>query len=304
MMKNMNMGKDDASRNLIVNYLPPTYDEKRFKDLFSSYGTVEKIKLITDPVSGASRCYGFVVMSTLHEAQRAIRELSGFDISGKKLRVAYAQPSAINGAPSPSINVFISGFGSTLNEHQLREMAKPHGEILEVKLLDLGKHPRGVGFVRFSNVSQAEACVRNLNGYEMPSPTGPITLAVKFAERKQSKGSNMSRQHQHPSMLGFPFALPHDQNKQFMGSKGFGAGAPSTIFVHGISGAAESDVLQSVYSIFGSIGRIVKVDIPKHATGEPRNFCFIHFADFAAAQAALSFNGQVIAGRQLQVRYK
>eukprot|EP01064_Diplonema_japonicum_P015102 TRINITY_DN22873_c0_g1_i1.p1 TRINITY_DN22873_c0_g1~~TRINITY_DN22873_c0_g1_i1.p1 ORF type:complete len:298 (+),score=97.57 TRINITY_DN22873_c0_g1_i1:51-944(+) len=297
MMKNMNLLKEDASRNLIVNYLPTTYDEKRFKDLFSVHGTVEKIKLITDPVSGASRCYGFIVMSSAAEAQRAIRELSGFDINGKKLRVAYAQPSAVNGGPSPSINVFLSGFGSALNEHQIRELAAPHGEIIEVSVMDTTKHPRGVGFVRYANVAQAEACVRALNGYEMPTQSGtPITLAVKFAERKQQKGSGGNRQQQMSSMLSFPFALPHEQHKQF--------GSPNTIFVHGISGAAESDVLQSVYTVFGGIGRIVKVDVPKHATGEPRNFCFIHFADFTAAQAALSFNGQVIGGRQLQVRYK
>eukprot|EP01060_Flectonema_neradi_P003142 TRINITY_DN11_c0_g2_i1.p1 TRINITY_DN11_c0_g2~~TRINITY_DN11_c0_g2_i1.p1 ORF type:complete len:309 (+),score=72.68 TRINITY_DN11_c0_g2_i1:68-994(+) len=297
------VSKEEASCNLIVNYLPANYDERQFKELFQQFGTIDKIKLLTDPQTGASKCYGFVKFARPEEADRAIRDMSGFEVQGKKLRVAYAQSALMQTGPSPSINVFFSGFGSYLTEQQIKEMASEFGEVQDVSVLDVNKHQRGVGFVRFTNVSQAENCVNTLNGREFTAPhNGTFTLAVKYAERKQ-RNTHSGRQQQqqlHQAMLQFPFNM-------MQGGKGFGGmptGGSNTVFVHGIAGANENVVLQAVYAIFGAIGRILKVDVPKHITGEPRNFCFIHFSDFAAAQAALTFNGHVIENRQLQVRFK
>eukprot|EP01060_Flectonema_neradi_P003141 TRINITY_DN11_c0_g1_i1.p1 TRINITY_DN11_c0_g1~~TRINITY_DN11_c0_g1_i1.p1 ORF type:complete len:235 (+),score=57.06 TRINITY_DN11_c0_g1_i1:70-774(+) len=201
--------KEEASCNLIVNYLPGSYDERQFKELFQQFGTIDHIKLLIDPQTGSSKCYGFVKYSRPEEADRAIREMSGFEVLGKKLRVAYAQSGLMHQGPSPSINVFFSGFGSYLTEQQIREMASEFGEVIEANILDVNKHQRGVGFVRFSNVSQAENCVNTLNGREFTAPhnNGTFSLVVKFAERKQ-RNTHSGRQHQqqwNQAMLQFPF---------------------------------------------------------------------------------------------------
>eukprot|EP01063_Lacrimia_lanifica_P015162 TRINITY_DN2197_c3_g1_i1.p1 TRINITY_DN2197_c3_g1~~TRINITY_DN2197_c3_g1_i1.p1 ORF type:complete len:336 (+),score=125.71 TRINITY_DN2197_c3_g1_i1:46-1053(+) len=308
---------DDAQCNLIVNYLPGSYNEFQVKQLFAQHGTVEKCKLISDPMTGQSKCFGFVVMSSPKEAIAAIRALSGYEAApGKKLRVAYAQPSNV---PSPSINVFLSGFGTGLNEEQIIEMCKKYGEVKEVKMLDTRKHPRGVAFVRFASVAMAEDCIHRLNGVEMRTPPPsqtPYTLAVKFAERKQTKHSaqRAAQYAHHPpgGMMPFPFPgmfppgmhppehMHHHHHKHpFMGH-----GPGFTVFVHGLTAASEAELMGDVYNLFSVFGRIVRVDVPKHATGEPRNFCFCHFADFEGSRGALTLNGLPYKGRHLQVRYK
>eukprot|EP01063_Lacrimia_lanifica_P010364 TRINITY_DN1706_c0_g1_i1.p1 TRINITY_DN1706_c0_g1~~TRINITY_DN1706_c0_g1_i1.p1 ORF type:complete len:374 (+),score=142.17 TRINITY_DN1706_c0_g1_i1:67-1188(+) len=302
--------------NLIVNYLPVSYTEQQMKTLFEKYGHVEKAKLINDPVTGQSKCYGFIIYENQQEADRAIRELSGYELQGKKLRVAHAQPT---GQPSPSINVFMSGFGSSLDEERIGEIASQAsgGHVREVKMLDLAKHPRGVAFVRFASVAEAEACVNALNNTNMQTNDRAITLTVKYAERKQHK-NGQNQQHmrhghhpahhhmQHFGGLGFPFGMfgAEGPKQHFGGMGGMNPGTPPTVFVHGLTAPTEHELTSIVYQLFANFGRIHRVDVPKHVTGEPRNFCFIHFADYAGANGALSFNGQLYKGRQLQVRWK
>ncbi|KAJ9469762.1 Protein elav [Diplonema papillatum] len=329
MMKNMTMVREDAARNLIVNYVPAQWDENQLRAFFSGHGHVVKAKLIMDQVTGASKGYGFITFSNAGEATRAMRELSGTEVLGKKLRVAYAQAAIAAGGPSPSVNVFISGFGTAFDEHYIRQLAAKHGEVQDVRVLDITKHPRGVAFVRFERISQAESCVNQLSGVELNTAGGPITLSVKFAERKQRHKQPPMRQpmHQPHSLGNFPFHMPHESVLEQYPSRfphGFPAheyppvdyhhhhhpaagGHMKTVFVHGLTGATEADIMQSVYSLFSRAGnnRIMKVDVPKHATGEPRNFCFVHMVDYASAHSAVvALDGYDIGGRQLQVRLK
>jgi RNA recognition motif-containing protein len=51
--------------------------------------------VITDRVSGQSRGFGFVEMSTQDEAQAAIAKLDGQPFGGRRLTVAMANPPAV-----------------------------------------------------------------------------------------------------------------------------------------------------------------------------------------------------------------
>eukprot|EP00659_Diplonema_papillatum_P018667 gene18667-28817_t len=82
---------DDASRNLIVNYLPKSVDEEQLRTMFQRYGEIERAKLMTEEPSGESKCYGFVKFADAQSAVNAIRGLNGHEMEGKKLRVAYSQ---------------------------------------------------------------------------------------------------------------------------------------------------------------------------------------------------------------------
>ncbi|HVC64949.1 MAG TPA: hypothetical protein VNF52_05675, partial [Candidatus Dormibacteraeota bacterium] len=48
--------------------------------------------VITDKFSGQSRGFGFVEMATSEEAQRAISELNGKDLDGRKITVNVSNP--------------------------------------------------------------------------------------------------------------------------------------------------------------------------------------------------------------------
>ena len=57
---------------IYVGGLPYATTESQLDDLFAPHGTVESVRVITDKVTGQSRGFGFVEMSTDEEAKAAI----------------------------------------------------------------------------------------------------------------------------------------------------------------------------------------------------------------------------------------
>ena len=66
--------------------------ENDLQDLFAAYGPVSEVNLITDRMSGRSRGFGFVTMSTPEGAQAAIGALAGKEVGGRALTVNEARP--------------------------------------------------------------------------------------------------------------------------------------------------------------------------------------------------------------------
>ena len=59
---------------------------------FTQVGQVESAKVIIDKMTGRSKGFGFVEMSTEDEAQKAIAELDQKELDGRELNVNEAQP--------------------------------------------------------------------------------------------------------------------------------------------------------------------------------------------------------------------
>lgn len=66
--------------------------ENDLQDLFASHGPVSEVNLITDRMSGRSRGFAFVTMSTPEGAQAAIQALAGKELGGRALTVNEARP--------------------------------------------------------------------------------------------------------------------------------------------------------------------------------------------------------------------
>ena len=66
--------------------------EQDIKDLFSEYGEVESVKMITDKYTGQSRGFSFVEMESEDDAKKAISALNGSAFMGRTLTVAEARP--------------------------------------------------------------------------------------------------------------------------------------------------------------------------------------------------------------------
>ncbi len=78
------------STNIYVGNLPYTATAEEIRDLFSAYGTVESVKLITDRETGRLRGFGFVEMAS--GAEEAIAALDQTELSGRRLTVNPARP--------------------------------------------------------------------------------------------------------------------------------------------------------------------------------------------------------------------
>lgn len=71
--------------------------EEGLRDLFSQSGTVVSASVVTDPMSGRSRGFGFVEMATAEEAQKAVTDTNGRELDGRRLNVEIAKPKASSG---------------------------------------------------------------------------------------------------------------------------------------------------------------------------------------------------------------
>jgi RNA recognition motif-containing protein len=78
--------------NIYVGNLPFTVDSQEVEDLFTQYGSVTSVNLITDRETGRLRGFGFVEMGTDAEAEAAIEALNGTDLKGRTLTVNEARP--------------------------------------------------------------------------------------------------------------------------------------------------------------------------------------------------------------------
>ena len=78
-------------KKLFIGNLPPSTTDKDLTALFSEFGTVRSLKLITDVFSGQCKGFGFIEMEG-HEARAAIAALDGRDFNGKPKRVGFETP--------------------------------------------------------------------------------------------------------------------------------------------------------------------------------------------------------------------
>ena len=80
------------AKKLYVGGLPYATTDDALAAAFSKAGKVESAKIITDKMSGRSKGFGFVEMSSDEEAQAAIEAFDGKDFEGRKLTVNVARP--------------------------------------------------------------------------------------------------------------------------------------------------------------------------------------------------------------------
>jgi RNA recognition motif-containing protein len=79
-------------KKLYVGGLPYSTTDDELKEKFAEAGTVDTATIIMDKMSGRSKGFGFVEMSTEEEAAKAIDLFNGKDFGGRSLTVAEARP--------------------------------------------------------------------------------------------------------------------------------------------------------------------------------------------------------------------
>ena len=88
-------------KRLYVGGLPYSTTDDALFEAFSKAGKVESAKVITDKMSGRSKGFGFVEMSSDAEAQAAIDMFDGKDFEGRKLTVNVARPMEARSSSAP-----------------------------------------------------------------------------------------------------------------------------------------------------------------------------------------------------------
>ena len=82
--------------NIYVGNLDYRVNENDLEGIFSDYGTVKSVTIITDKFTGKSKGFGFVGMENNDEANTAIKELNGATLEKRELIVNEAKPRKNN----------------------------------------------------------------------------------------------------------------------------------------------------------------------------------------------------------------
>src|SRR3989344_975694 len=157
------------AKKLYVGNLPWSATDEVLKETFSAAGKVDTATVIMDKMSGRSKGFGFVEMSSEDEAQKAIEMFNGKELDGRKLTVNEArpmEPRAPRGEPR----------GGNWKSYRKNT---PHGVFLFKKVL-FG-HPRAIAFGKQNkffptkNFSSPSASCGLLKNY-YNNPTKPTRL--------------------------------------------------------------------------------------------------------------------------------
>ncbi len=80
------------AKKLYVGGLSYSTTEDTLRNEFSKAGNVDSAAVITDKMTGRSKGFGFVEMSSEDEARKAIEMFNGKELDGRKVTVNEARP--------------------------------------------------------------------------------------------------------------------------------------------------------------------------------------------------------------------
>ena len=84
-------------KNIFVGNLSFGSTEQDIRSLFETYGTVDRVNIVTDRETGQPRGFGFVEMGDDGQGERAISGVNGREVGGRALNVNEARPKTAGG---------------------------------------------------------------------------------------------------------------------------------------------------------------------------------------------------------------
>ena len=217
------LSRDDRGPeySIFVGDLGPEVNEYVLVSLFQNrFQSCKSAKIMSDPISGMSRGYGFVRFSDEGDQQRALTEMQGVYCGNRPMRISTATPKNKNsgaggppnmggmpgapgpmgmysmgappmgyyGAPQPmnqftdpnNTTVFVGGLSGYVTEDELRSFFQGFGEITYVKI----PPGKGCGFVQFVQRHAAEMAINQMQGY----PIGNSRVRLSWGRSQNNSG--------------------------------------------------------------------------------------------------------------------
>ncbi|KAJ7972394.1 RNA-binding protein CP29B, chloroplastic-like [Quillaja saponaria] len=182
---------------LFVGNIPFSVDSAQLAELFETAGTVEKSEVIYDQMTGRSRGFGFVTMSTVEEVKAAAQQFNGYELDGRSIRVNYGPPpsrredssfrSPRGGASSESGNrVYVGNLSWGVDNLALENLFGEQGKVLEAKVIydrDTGRS-KGFGFVTYSSSKEVNNAIESLDGADLDGRPIRVSVAAERPRRQ------------------------------------------------------------------------------------------------------------------------
>lgn len=92
---NLRMAAATDKNDVFVGNLAFDTKEEDIRELFTTFGRINEIRLVTDKDTGRVKGFAFVEFADASAALSAIRNLDGYDMKGRALRVSYSNNSSL-----------------------------------------------------------------------------------------------------------------------------------------------------------------------------------------------------------------
>ncbi|KAJ1387712.1 RNA-binding domain superfamily [Sesbania bispinosa] len=176
---------------LFVGNLPFSVDSAQLAELFENAGNVEMVEVIYDKMTGKSRGFGFVTMSSAEEVEAAAQQFNGYELDGRQLRVNSGPPPSRSensrfrapsrgGSFSDNDNrVHVGNLAWGVDNLALESLFREQGKVLEAKVIydrESGRS-RGFGFVTYSSPEEVSSAIESLDGADLNGRAIRVSLA-------------------------------------------------------------------------------------------------------------------------------
>ncbi|XP_076884176.1 29 kDa ribonucleoprotein A, chloroplastic-like [Bidens hawaiensis] len=185
---------------IFVGNLPFSVDSAALAGLFETAGNVEMVEVIYDKVSGRSRGFGFVTMSSVEEVEEAVRKFNGYELDGRAIRVNSGPPpprreeSSFGGSRGGggrsfdnTNRVYVGNLAWSVDNDALETLFREQGNVVEAKVVydrESGRS-RGFGFVTYSSADEVNSAIDSLNGVDLDGRNIRVSAAEAPPQRRQ-----------------------------------------------------------------------------------------------------------------------
>ncbi|XP_010509364.1 PREDICTED: RNA-binding protein CP29B, chloroplastic [Camelina sativa] len=198
-----------ADLKLFVGNLPFNVDSAQLAQLFESAGNVEMVEVIYDKITGRSRGFGFVTMSSVSEVEAAAQQFNGYELDGRPLRVNAGPPppkreDGFSRGPRSSFGGSGSGYGGGssggsgnrvyvgnlswgVDDMALESLFAEQGKVVEARVIydrDSGRS-KGFGFVTYNSSQEVQNAINSLNGADLDGRQIRVSEAEARPPRRQ-----------------------------------------------------------------------------------------------------------------------
>ncbi|KAI9152718.1 hypothetical protein LWI28_000016 [Acer negundo] len=199
---------------LFVGNLPFNVDSAQLAGLFETAGNVEMVEVIYDKVTGRSRGFGFVTMSSAEEVEAAAQQFNGYELEGRPLRVNAGPPpprreesfsrgprggregygggnrEGYGGGNRSSFGsgnrVYVGNLSWGVNDQALETLFSEQGKVVEAKVVydrESGRS-RGFGFVTYNSSEEVDGAIESLNGADLDGRSIRVSVAEAKPRRQ------------------------------------------------------------------------------------------------------------------------
>ncbi|URE04619.1 31 kDa ribonucleoprotein, chloroplastic [Musa troglodytarum] len=168
---------------LFVGNLPYDYDSEKLAHLFEEAGVVEVAEVIYNRQTDQSRGFGFVTMSTIEEAGKAVEMFHRYEISGRLLTVNKAAPRGAR-VERPrefesSFRIYVGNLPWQVDDGRLEQVFSEHGKVLDARVVydrETGRS-RGFGFVKMASQAEMDDAIAALDGQSLDGRALRVNVA-------------------------------------------------------------------------------------------------------------------------------